>query len=465
MPDKTNGSDDTARVSINVAPIAHPDCESLALKLELKKHGEEEGRNNIPPSDAPGPIADYERTIEEALGTYCTQIETKFGNLLHNQKVSIDQAAADITESDQKARRLPDDFEREAHRLLSDQDSNLKKVREGRKMAEAEYDRFRRANRLEGRAAIVPNTFSQCVKVFLLFLLIAIEGLVNTKFFGEGLEGGLIAGFVTAVVISLANTVGSFSLGRLSTNFFHVSVARKAIGGIFLLFWIVFTVTVAFSAGHYRDALQVDPDQVNALWFSAMGTHFFKLASMDSYLLLLVTLFFGIVAFVDGLAWNDRYPGYTDIAKRRQEAIDACQEVQNDLRNKLAAIFESAKKDLDTLTARTSNALGSIRSSLNLEQQFIDQYRSEMKVIDSAFSALVGQFRTANRSVRTTPAPAYYDQPVDPISSHFSTIEKQLAVDTGICSKGEGTVISLKKDKAEILREIDEKYNEAIGSL
>lgn len=81
------------------------------------------------------------------------------------------------------------------------------------------------------------------------------------------------------------------------------------------------SLLIGFLVAHYRDALQIPLEELSPNQTAeriALQTFLenpFGLSDIYSWMLLLLTLVFGILACFDGYRFDDPYPGFSSIAK------------------------------------------------------------------------------------------------------------------------------------------------------
>jgi hypothetical protein len=147
-------------------------------------------------------------------------------------------------------------------------------------------------------------------------ILIALEAVINGSFLAMGSEGGLIAGWLMALGISLFNvlllgfTFGAMALRQLNHRWIH----HKLLGTLALCAVLAIAYSSNLAVAHYRDALGgPDPDNAGvaalATWL-ANPINPLKVSSVQSLWLLGLGIAFTIIGVIDGYLYEDPYPGY-----------------------------------------------------------------------------------------------------------------------------------------------------------
>ena len=302
----------TVNVHVGLAPIPHLDLTSEAEKLQIKEKATEEGCKNIPLSDSTNPLNDYEATITHHVSEYCLSLQSIFENRIHHLKTSIDEDDTDIVACEKSVRLIPEEFVQNARHLLSDRAPEMQRVTERRSSRRQEYKEFCQENRLK-RVAKVPETINSILQILSLIVIVIVDTFANSTFFASGLENGLIGGIIIAFLAATSNAFYCFFLGLASKNIFHVNPTKRVLGWLALISAILGSACIAVSVGHYRDALQISPDNAAVLALQNLSNSPLDLVDIQSYFLAFLTLAFGTTSLIDGIFWKDLYPGFTEI--------------------------------------------------------------------------------------------------------------------------------------------------------
>jgi len=151
----------------------------------------------------------------------------------------------------------------------------------------------------------------------IFFVLFAVETFLNATFFEDYSDGGLLGGWVNALVISMVNVFLSTLIG--------MKVAPRALYGpgvidrlwsipIFAIYVCVI-VLFNFGAGHYRALLGASlPSSVaQQAAFDQLVNAPFELSGLASLLLVAFGIFTAVVAWIDGyVMWDEPFPTYGD---------------------------------------------------------------------------------------------------------------------------------------------------------
>jgi hypothetical protein len=199
---------------------------------------------------------------------------------------------------------------------------------EGYVRAAADYQaylEFRERNKLT-RVAQYPD--SNIMHFSILAGLVLFEGLANAYFFSKGSDLGLLGGWIQAITVAFTNVIASFFLvGFLGLRFLQnpmrpFSFAAAAIGVPVVLVLIAF---LNFSAGHYRDLLELnaatlalgDTDVTGEILAPVSRALTFQpFETLEALLLFILGITFAAIAAFKGATFDDRTVGYGAVQRR-----------------------------------------------------------------------------------------------------------------------------------------------------
>ena len=246
----------------------------------------------------------------------------------------------------------------------------------------------------------------------LMFVLVALESVINGAFFAKGNVGGYVGGIGTAIGISIANVSFAFLLG--------LGPARWINRRNFIVRLIALLVTVAGIglivalhgfAAHFRDATQtlVGEERAFALAVERLTQAPWRLASITSIYLFALGLVCAIAAFWKGIAFDDPFPGYGPRYRRMVSAREHYSDQHADLFDELAEIKDGAVRQLDEAIARVPVFPQQAENIRSQRAALVASFGAYETAAEAAASQLLARYRGANRRSRNTAPPAYFD--------------------------------------------------------
>ena len=301
-------------------------------------------------------------------------------------------------------------FERRAASRLAEHEMLVKELAANAAARHRELEEFRARNYLT-RSATYPEGSAVFARYALLLALIVFEGAANAYFFSQGLESGLIGGFLAAGLFAAVNLVTAFVIGKFAMPLvFHVHTVLKVLGVLAIAFACVWVTAMGLTIAHFRDALMADlTEPARIAWLSLRGAPF-ALHDMMSWLLFLISVLFAVFALFDGLSSDDRYPGYGHVARRarqaREEYLDELQGMRKELEKLKDEELGELERDMQKVHTLVSEYAGLLR-----EKKWV-RTKLETALLDgeNCLDTLLKTFRDANQSHRRDGArPSYFD--------------------------------------------------------
>lgn len=444
---------------------AHPDLypidiDRIAKDLQLVEQAKRLGEAGLPAPDAvviSGPEAALVERVEKARQDF-----VDWGALRLNV-LNTDLSRRDITKDVNQARQADQEFERKASALLSEHDAALRALGETARSRKEELEAFRSEHRLS-REAHEP-TIGWFLRYMILAALITIEGLLNARFFAQGLDTGLLGGFTEAVMMATVNVAIAFLLGKFFIPYFnHIHPVPKTFGILAIAGAIIWLGCAGLGIAHYRDSLVAEiPNPATAAWDTFLA-HPQNLRDLFSWALFAISVTFGMGALFDGLYSNDRYPGYGAVSNRANSAIEEFESVLTDLREQLEELKNEELKSLAEALKRADAGVSMFKSLIESKQMAGSRLSNALLSADNALDALIKKFRSENELHRNgTPRPGYFDRqpdlrPVNPPS--FDT-----AADEAALKEQRDLLSALLAEEQEIRGRIQAAFNQKFDRL
>ena len=311
--------------------------------------------------------------------------------------------------------------------------ADLGGLAEDRDSAIAAYNAFKVDNGLV-RDATGDDRVTQLAWAGVIILL---EAAVNAYFYMPITELGLLGGLFVALISGLVNVAIAFFGGAAGLRFLSHIDPLKKLGGVLasivcLAICALVVSLLALYRGHV-DALHAeDLDALtirNEAWRLALASLqnldvWALFSSLNSFLLVFVGILCAVVGFWKGWSYDDPYPGYGRMLRRKDEAVEAHenarqndQKRQSQWRDGRLTALRAAASDLTRATARVSSA------SEGLWKTFQDSGQLATQTAQLA-NGLLGVYRNKNAAVRADPPPPYFDDFFD--NEHFPILASEM---------------------------------------
>lgn len=391
---------------------AHPDLypidvERIAKDLRLVEEAKRLGDAGLPAAESvviSGPEAGVVQRVEKARQDY-----VDWGALRLNV-LNTDLSRRDITKDVNRARQADQEFERKASALLTEQDAVVRGLGEVARKRKAELEAFRVEHQLN-REAHYPTGSGTFLRYAIVAALIAVEAVLNAKFFAQGLDSGLLGGFIEAAIMAAINVSIAFAMGKFAVRYVnHRDSFPKALGFLALVAAFAVMSCIGLSIAHYRDSLTVESSNPAKAALEAFIAHPFQLKDFFSWALFAISMMFGIGSLLDGLFSDDLYPGYGPISRRTQTAIDDYETELSALHAALEELKDEELKGLDATLKRVQSDVAVFESLIHDKQMANSRLTTALLDADNSLDALLKKFRTENEIHRKgAKRPSYFD--------------------------------------------------------
>ncbi len=227
--------------------------------------------------------------------------------------------------------------------------------------------------------------------------LVLVESVANGFFLSKGLEGGLLAGLVQAIVIAGISVYISYSAGALVRGLFHRLRKYQLISTALLIFYSIFIVSYHLAVGHLRIALDHNPEQAYQQAILRLMEVPFQLNSFDSVMLLILGIVFSLTALYAGTKSDDLTPGYGVLSVRAQSTDKEAHDLRLHQLNDVAQITESVAENGRELCIESKRNIAGefVHSQLN-KRKILKQYELAIQSLNNSHSYCLAVYRMLN---------------------------------------------------------------------
>ena len=393
-------------------PDLYPiDIDKLAKELNLVVEAKRLGEVGLPTVGAKvlaGPEAAIVQRVEKIRQDYVDWAH------LRQSVLNQDIGRINVTQDVNRASQADKEFERKASTLLTEQDSLLRGLNDAAKKRKAELEEFKTKNSLT-REAHYPTATGTYLRYGLLFVLIGLEGILNSSFFAQGLDTGWLGGFTQAGILAATNVLVAFAFGKFAIRYIkHVGVSLKITGFTALALSVIIMLTIGLGVSHYRDSLISDVADPARAALQALLAGPFQLRDFFSWALFTISVAFGVLSLLDGLFSDDHYPGYGSISRRTQNAIDDYEDELNTLQSDLEELKNKELKSLDQTVQQAQSSVAVSETLIDAKRMANSRLSTALRDADHSLEALLQKFRTENEICRKgVPRPEYFDRQPD----------------------------------------------------
>lgn len=382
------------------------DVDGLAAEMSLVARGVEAGSREAPATTA----TTFDATEEEIVGKLSAEWTLQRGHLLamlqaYRDRLAELNAAKVIGELRLSAADAIDKFKSSKQLIRGD----LARLRNAYVEARTELSEFRAKHRLT-RPARDPG--GRWTTFGLLFVVIALESVINGVFFAKGSEAGLIGGVGVAIGISAVNVLLCFFLGVGPARFINwrgwvlKSVAFVVtVGGVFAV------ALLHFFAAHFRDAsVAVGERQAYAKALSQLWQNPLGFSDITSWYLFGLGLAFGLISFWKGYQFDDPYPYYGATFRREHEAHDTYAEEHDEFFDELKNVRQETVEAFRAGLANIPQHVAKSEQVRAARTALLEEFKAYEGGLQQAANRLLTIYREACRQHRQTQAPVYFSE-------------------------------------------------------
>jgi hypothetical protein len=455
--------------------------EELEKKHKINERAIRDGSGEQPPEKDPGYTV-VENEISLECGNYLEEHTEKLRVYLKTVEDNQNKLTTHLEQNHfgEVVNTLEADFNTIVNRkklILSEQHNEYLTYK-------AEKEQFQKIHQVYRE----PNSAdtSKTMKAFsLIGILFIFEIFANSFILGGALMGGTTEGLAVSSAVAFLNVIVSSLIGyHVVKNINHIEKPKKTFYAILSTAYLFVVVYINLALGAYRsiaektmmgilnDSITLEKRRLaleKAVKFWGPEIDY----SFVGIILTFVGISFALISILDGLLYNDSYPGF---GKAGQKV--------NKLKQDIRASFHNYSKDVSDLFQKYNKILQAQYKTLlntdlnnwdfntNLIQKEFITYESKVNDLEEKTNHIINEYRTQNKRVRKTPPPSYFEKnfTIDEIkknpSKTFRDIEHAYMEDKAREAQKVKyhEAIDLKFKKAEQEIEIIEKKSEEIQS-
>ncbi|WP_413992421.1 hypothetical protein ACMDCR_10190 [Labrys okinawensis] len=382
------------------------DTDRLAKQMDLAGRGRERGANNEPPTSVTAPDqieAEIVERIEAVKKSSHALIEDELRT--YAERLAALDFEDRFTQIQHAAPAAVGDFKLEARAGKDD----LYALRRNLRDLDAEQQAFRRRNKIE-HTARVQGGATTFLKIAILVVLFLVEAIANGNFLSKGNELGLLGGLTEAFAFAALNIVGTVIIGLYGIKqITHISISRRAIGFISVLFYLVFSFCLNLALAHYREVSGTILEGAGAEVVRRLASRPFELQELNSWILFALGLLFSLIALIDSLTFSDSYPGYSDVQRRLEAAREDYRRTKADLGDTLREVRDEYQERMEEISRDLSVRRSEYEAIVANRSRMIKLFVQHQEHLERAANVLLGIYREANKASRPSKTPKRFD--------------------------------------------------------
>ena len=378
--------------------------------INIAKEAAQDGKNDIPRSDS----QTFSICENEAIAK-CDELRQKEVSKAAQYLSSIKNTIINQTAELGKKHFFLDNIKASVKQTITEVKGRLAPLHDSFKTEQKHVKNYK----LEHNINREPHTLtliSILISLGIIAFLFYFEMELNKNLLAPAMRTGGMGGQAVASAVAILNVFVSFGAGYLFIkNIHHIRSFKRRLAQIGLFIYTLFIIYINGVMGAFRanaeaikavkkfgasasdTTTQAIVEQGNALlWF--LGT-----VRFDVYPLILtfVGITFAIASLWDGYLFDDRYPGYGKVGKKRDEDLKNIDRYLHAFPTEVLAKFKKEIKD----TSETRDKLISFNvaewsKNVSCLENTFENYKRFSTQLDDGIDHCIGEYRAINNKFR-----------------------------------------------------------------
>ncbi len=298
-----------------------------------------------------------------------------------------------------------------------------------------------------------------------IVLAVLFESIVNSFFFANASDLGLLGGLFQALFISLSNIGSALLMGIYVLPYKNYIDSKKQFRAKFATaFYIFFVFLFNLGAAHYRTLLEDDPlnakiNTIPHLIQDPLGINF------EAWNLLIIGMLFVIAALIKGYKSDDVYPGFGEMHRKLKNASNH-REKRIDAMKAINRIIDEHSRQAVSLAENAKLKIKNYKDSIFQSEKVVSRFAKFVESAENICNNVLWEYRNANMRVRSSNPPAYFSQKH---SFNKYLLQADLSEEKTICNRIEACLNQIQNNEEQKLndglRKINEKALEGITNF
>ena len=289
-----------------------------------------------------------------------------------------------------------------------------------------------------------------------IILAILLESIINSFFFANASDLGLLGGLFQALFISLSNIGSALLMGIYVLPYKnHVDTKKQFRAKAATFTYIIFIFLFNLGAAHYRTLLEDDPlnakiNTIPHLIQDPLGINF------EAWNLLIIGMLFVIIALLKGYKSDDVYPGFGEMHRKlknssnhRGKRIEAMKSINR--------IIDEYSRQAVTSAQNAKQKIKNYKDSIFQSEEVMSRFAKFVESTENVCNNALWEYRSANVRIRSSKPPAYFSQ-----KHSFSKylLQADLSEEKAACNRIEARLNEIRNNEEQKLNDGLRKINE-----
>lgn len=383
--------------------------DNIKVQLGLKEEAVSRGKKNLPPSTAIS-FDDMEQKIVTYINNHVKAATESYYDDMRSfeERMTRLNVASNAGKIGNIAIAAEADFQTQVHKRKDALYTAKIEVTQ----CEIDLENFKKDNGLK-RSARYPKSKLWIIAVAVA--LLGVETALNSLYFSQGSEMGLMGGIIIAGAPSLMNTILGFILGALAVRLLiHIKIPAR-LGGMLLTGLLTgIALTGNLLLAHYRSEMMAMTEfnvaiaTTQALQ-SLLATPL-KLNDVESWYLFAMGVSFFLGATFSFWKMDDPYLGYGSIAKHHKEKHNFYAKKKAYYLEELEGLRDDSLEDLEEAAQEISAKASEANAVYDSKKRWAVLFRDHLNHLENVGRELLGYYHTMNMGERSDKPPEYFQK-------------------------------------------------------
>ena len=390
---------------------------SVEIKNNITKIAVRDGSGNQPPSD------------DKGYSAFENEITLECSNNLQN---NTDKLRKHLLNIEKQQNNLKSVFRGDPFKpVVNTLDADFNTIANKKKLELSEYyneystyqaekKQFQSIHQVyrEPNSADKSKTYKSAL---LISSLLIFEIVANSNILGAALIGGNKDGLAVSAAVAFLNVIVSCLIGyNIVKNVNHIEKPKKIFYSFLSVLYLIIISYINLGLGAYRSVAEVvaqakknrevlTSTEISSLFQEAV-TFWNVSFSFTGIVLTFVGISFALISILDGLLYNDSYPGFGKVGRKVNRLKNNIRLSFHEYSKIVSDLFQKNNRYLQNEFKELLNKLNSWDANTNLIQKEFAVYDEKVEKLEDDTMHIILEYRKKNKRVRTTPAPSYFDE-------------------------------------------------------
>ena len=437
----------------------------IGRNLKLEKRGVRDAKAGMPKSDAEG-LSQAEYEVVERVGELRNRGLEHYELQIGVYASRIRGARAERDSVEVEAGQFATEFEIESRACANH-------LNNARQLVKGSYEKLEAYRNKHGTIGPPDEPKNAVYILGIILIIFVIEVGLSGTLFAEKNMMGLMGGMVIAIIISGVNVLACLLCG-FGTRYFNLrSLGSKVFGCLTFLLFLGIFAGLNLTVAHFRDALELyEWEEAAFQAIIGLRSNVLGIESFNSWVVAAFGGIVSIVAFIEGLIWFDRHPGFNRTFAAAEHAVNSYARKYELAQSRLGDRYAKARDELKGHAQRMRANIQSAVDAVGNQSTLTRRLSTFLESCDLAVNHLHARYRDANTRARSDQRPTYFDQNfrfgkyVQPEElSNIDTGEAKAEVEKveKIVERGVGDILEAQKRAISAFPTVDELQEELRG--